>query len=60
MSPTGMFCCIVPDATDTDQTVCANIGESIMVLHVHGHRAAAVYTALVVSELVKIVPFAFV
>ena len=25
--PTGQFCCIVRDATDIDQTVCANIGE---------------------------------
>ena len=27
MSPTGLFCCEVPDATDTDQTLCVNIGE---------------------------------
>ena len=27
MMPTGLFCCIVPDATNVDQTVCANIGE---------------------------------
>lgn len=25
--PTGQFCCVVPDATDTVQHVCANIGE---------------------------------
>ena len=28
MSPTGLFCCEVPDATDTDQTLCVNIGET--------------------------------
>ena len=27
MSPTGQFCCMVPDSTNTDQTVCANISE---------------------------------
>ena len=26
MSPTGLFCCEVPDATDTNQTLCVNIG----------------------------------
>ena len=26
MMPTGSFCCVVPDATGVDQTVCANIG----------------------------------
>ena len=25
--PTGRFCCVVPDATGSNQTVCANIGE---------------------------------
>ena len=27
MSPTGRFCCEVPDATDNNQTVCVNIGK---------------------------------
>jgi hypothetical protein len=27
MMPTGLFCCIVRDATNVTQTVCANIGE---------------------------------
>ena len=27
MMPTGLFCCILRDATEVDQTVCANIGE---------------------------------
>ena len=26
MMPTGRFCCVVPDATGDDQTLCANIG----------------------------------
>ena len=26
MMPTGGFCCVVPDATSTEVTVCANIG----------------------------------
>ena len=26
MSPTGQFCCVVPDTTGVDQTVCADIG----------------------------------
>ena len=26
-SETGLFCCMVPDAMDDTQTVCANIGE---------------------------------
>ena len=26
-SETGLFCCVVPDAIDNTQTVCANIGE---------------------------------
>ena len=25
--PTGLFCCVVPDITDTLQTLCANIGK---------------------------------
>ena len=25
-SPTGRFCCEVPDATNTNQTLCVNIG----------------------------------
>ena len=29
MAPTGKFCCEVPDATGTDNTVCAYIGEII-------------------------------
>ena len=28
MSPIGQFCCEVPDATDTNQTLCVNIGET--------------------------------
>ena len=27
MSPTGQFCCEVPDATDTNQTLCVYVGE---------------------------------
>ena len=27
MMPTGRFCCVVPDNTSTDVTVCADIGE---------------------------------
>lgn len=27
-SPTGQFCCVVPDASDIVQIVCADIGES--------------------------------
>ena len=27
MMPTGRFCCVVPDATSVNQTVCANIGK---------------------------------
>ena len=27
MSPTGQFCCMVPDATSTDRTTCINISE---------------------------------
>ena len=27
MSPTGRFCCEVPDDTDTNQTLCVNIGK---------------------------------
>ena len=26
-SPTGLYCCEVPDATNNPQTVCANIGK---------------------------------
>lgn len=29
LSPTGRFCCVVPDALNTNQTVCINIGESL-------------------------------
>ena len=28
MSPTGLFCCVVPDATDVDQTVCITLGKT--------------------------------
>ena len=27
---TGLFCCVVPDATDTTQTVCADIGKFLI------------------------------
>ena len=27
MSPTGQFCCVIPDATFTNTTTCINIGE---------------------------------
>ena len=27
MMPTGRFCCVVPDATGVDQTICANLGK---------------------------------
>ena len=27
MSPIGLFCCVVPDASSTDKTTCINIGE---------------------------------
>ena len=26
MMPTGLFCCVIPDATDTNVTVCVNLG----------------------------------
>ena len=29
MFPTGLFCCVVPDATDITQTLCARIGECV-------------------------------
>ena len=29
LSPSGSFCCVVPDALDVDQTLCANIGKSV-------------------------------
>ena len=25
--PTGLYCCVVPDATDIERTLCANIGK---------------------------------
>ena len=31
LSPTGLFCCEVPDATGTNQTLCVNIG----MLHIY-------------------------
>ena len=34
MSPSGLFHCMVPDATDTIQTACINIGKP-QLLHVH-------------------------
>ena len=27
MSPTGLFCCVVPDANNVSQSLCANIGK---------------------------------
>ena len=38
MSPTGLFCCVVPDATGVDQTVCVDIGTCIIASH-HACRA---------------------
>ena len=29
MSPTGLFCCVLPDVTNINQTVCADISESL-------------------------------
>ena len=31
-SPTGQFCCEVPDAINTNQTLCVNIGKLNIVL----------------------------
>ena len=31
-SPTELFCCEVPDATDTNQTLCVNIGKPLLLL----------------------------
>ena len=33
MSPTGRFCCVVEDASDTNQTHCIDIGEAIILLY---------------------------
>ena len=33
MSPTGLFCCEVPDANDINKTVCINIGGFICNYH---------------------------
>ena len=30
---TGLFCCVVPDATDTTQTVCADISKFLLLLY---------------------------
>ena len=39
MSPTGLFCCVVPDAIDIDQTVCITLGKTtvkcMIQFHVH-------------------------
>ena len=32
LMPTGKFCCVVPDATGVDQTICANIGEWYIII----------------------------
>ena len=32
-SPTGLFCCEVADATNTNQTLCVNIGELLIPCH---------------------------
>ena len=31
--PTGLFCCEVPDATSTSQTLCVNIGELLSLMN---------------------------
>ena len=31
MMPTGMFCCVVPDATGVNMSTCAIISESLIV-----------------------------
>ena len=33
MSPTGQYCCVIPDATGVDQTLCANISKKWFVLY---------------------------
>ena len=35
--PVGQFCCVVPDATDANQTLCINISE--FASHKHAHTA---------------------
>ena len=32
VSETGLFCCVVPDAKDNNQILCANIGK-VLLLH---------------------------
>ena len=34
-SPTGLYCCEVPDATNTVRRVCANIGKPIFMMYAH-------------------------
>ena len=33
ISPTGQFCCVVPDATFANKTTCINIGEQRLLLY---------------------------
>ena len=42
MSPTGLFCCAIPDATDTLQRMCATISE-LVISFFHGRRLSTVY-----------------
>ena len=37
-SPTGLYCCEVPDTTNTQQGICADIGRSDLCIYVQCHN----------------------
>ena len=48
MSPIGLFCCVVPDTTETVQTVCADIGRySCKSMCAHECQINAIFCAMV-------------
>ena len=41
--PTGLFCCVVPDATDVNQTLCINISKLCTTVTIHLSQQLSLY-----------------
>ena len=52
MTPTGQFCCKVPDATYTIQTLCVTIGKHAMA---HHESIACMYRTIIITTCTQVV-----
>ena len=51
-SPTGQFCCEVPDATITNQTLCVNIGKYNSIHHAVMHNHSNINGMIIITIII--------